>query len=130
MLFGCLSLVRGETLCEELTYHDRNQIDYGPVRVAEVRGVTLDPQGVAIPDVCIGVFAEGDHKLVAVAKTESRGRFALKHIMTGDYRLIASYEAFSPANAKIRIGRSRRRKDLIVRMRFPGLDTGSFVELK
>jgi hypothetical protein len=99
--------------------------------VAAVRGVTKDAQGVAIPKVCVGVFTEADHKLVASTQTDEDGQFELNDIPDGDYRLIAKYEGFSTANAKLRIDqRSQGKKSLTVQMRPTGLDMHSFIELR
>jgi carboxypeptidase family protein len=116
--------------CKDLTYASRNQTDYGPLRVAAVRGTAKDAQGVAIPKACIGVFTATDHKLVASTQTDDSGNFELKDIPAGDYRLVAKYEGFSPANAKLRVERSRGKRTLAVQMRPAGLDTSSFVEVK
>jgi Carboxypeptidase regulatory-like domain len=118
------------TVCKDLSYQDRNQTDYGPLRVAVVRGSTKDSLGGAIPKACVGVFTETDHKLIAATETDDNGHFELKDIRAGDYRLVAKYEGFSPANAKLRIERSRNKKVLAVQMRPAGLDAGSFVELR
>jgi hypothetical protein len=55
-------------------YENHNQIDYGPLVVQDVKGTITDPQQVAVPKVCAGVFTEKDHKLVAT--TESDGGLA------------------------------------------------------
>lgn len=120
-----------EITCKNLTYESRNQTDYGPLRVASIRGIAQDPQGVPIPKACIGAFTETDHKLIAVTQTDDSGKFELKGIPDGEYRLVAKYEGFCPANAKLRIGRrAKSKKPLTVQMRFAGLDTCSYVELK
>ena len=73
------------TSCGDLTYGDKNQIDYGPFCVrGTVRG-TSDSQGVAVPSACVGVFTELDHKLVAVTRTDDRGQSELQDIPVGDY---------------------------------------------
>lgn len=119
-----------KTGCKDLSYQNRNQTDYGPLRVAAIQGSAKDPQGVTMPRACIGVFTEIDHKLIAATETDDNGHFAFKDIPMGNYRLVAKYEGFSAANAKLRIERSRNKKALVVQMRPAGLDTGSFVELK
>jgi Carboxypeptidase regulatory-like domain len=117
--------------CKNLKYENRNQTDYGPLQVAAVRGIAKDAQGVAIPKACVGVFTEAGHKLVATTQTDDGGHFELNDIPEGDYRLVAKYEGFSPANAKLRIEQhSRSKKPLTVQMRPAGLDTHSFIELK
>jgi Carboxypeptidase regulatory-like domain len=119
------------TACKDLTYENRNQTDYGPLQVTAIRGIATDAEGVTIPKVCVGVFTETGHKLIATTETDESGHFELKNIAVGDYRLVAKYEGFSPANAKLRIEqRSRSKKPLAVQMRPAGLDTCSFVELK
>jgi hypothetical protein len=119
--------------CKNQSYENRNQTDYGPLRVASVRGVVKDPQGVSIPKACIGVFSEAAHKLVATTQTDDRGKFEFNDIPDGAYRLVAKYEGFSPANAKLRIERSsqkQNKRSLTVQMRAASLDTSSFIELK
>jgi hypothetical protein len=117
--------------CNNLSYENRNQTDYGPLHVATVRGVAKDAQGVVIPKACVGVFTEAGHKLVATTQTDDGGQFELNHIPDGAYRLIAKYEGFSTANAKLQIQqRSQSKKSLTVQMRPAGLDTRSFIELK
>jgi len=117
--------------CKNLSYENRNQTDYGPLHVGTVRGVAKDAQGVVIPKACVGVFTEAGHKLVATTQTDDGGQFELNHIPDGAYRLIAKYEGFSTANAKLQIEqRSRSKKSLTVQMRPSGLDTRSFIELR
>jgi hypothetical protein len=117
--------------CKNLSYEDRNQNDYGPLYVAAIRGVAKDAQGVVIPKACVGVFTEAGHKLVATTQTDNDGRFELNDIPEGAYRLVAKYEGFSTANAKLRIElRSQSKKSLTVQMRPSGLDTHSFIQLK
>jgi hypothetical protein len=117
-------------LCKDLSYANRNQIDYGPLRVAAVRGTAKDAQGVAIPRACVGVFAETGHKLIAETLTDGDGNFELKGVPPGDYRLVVKCDGLSPANAELRIEPSRGKKTLVVQLRPAGLDTGSFVEVK
>src|SRR5229473_6005194 len=81
-----------QTACKDLSYENRNQTDYGPLRVTTVRGTTKDAQSIPIPKVCVGVFTEADHKLIAAAQTDESGHFELKGISRGEYRLVARYE--------------------------------------
>jgi Carboxypeptidase regulatory-like domain len=119
--------------CKNQSYENRNQTDYGPLRVASVRGVVKDPQGVSIPKACVSVFTEAAHKLLATTQTDDRGKFQFNDVPDGVYRLIAKYEGFSPANAKLRIERrsqKQNKRSLTVQMRPASLDTSSFIELK
>ena len=91
----------------------------------------MDAYGVVIPKACIGVFTEASHKLVATTQTDNDGRFEFDDIPDGAYRLIAKYEGFSTANAKLQIEQqSQSKTSLTVQMRPSGLDTHSFIELK
>ena len=120
-----------EITCKDLTYESRNQTDYGPLVVAAIRGVAQDAEGGPIPKACVGVFTETDHKLLAVTQTDDGGKFGLNGIPDGEYRLVAKYDGFCPANAKLRIERhAKSKKSLTVQMRFAGLDTCSYVEVK
>ena len=117
--------------CKNLTYVSRNQTDYGPLRVAALQGTAKDAEGTGIPKVCIAIFTETDHKLIVATEADDSGHFELKGVGRGDYRLVAKYEGFCPANAKIRfVGRSRNKRPLTVQMRPAGIDTCSFVELR
>src|ERR1700683_2087709 len=103
-VFCSLALVFGAaaqsgTVCGDMIYQDRNQVDYGPLRVAAIRGNARDPKGVAVPKVCIGVLTEADHRLIAAAETDDKGHFEFKGIPAGYYRLVTDTEGFSPANA-------------------------------
>jgi hypothetical protein len=42
-------------------YENHNQIDYGPLVVQDVKATITDPQQVAVPKVCAGIFTEKDH---------------------------------------------------------------------
>jgi len=66
-------------------------INYGPLKLATLRGTVADPQQVLIPQVCAGVFTEKDYKLVAFAESDEEGRFTLPQIASGDYRLVAAF---------------------------------------
>ena len=120
---------RPDTSCREMDYEDRNQVDYGPLKVAALQGIAKDSDGVVVPRVCIGIFTETEHKLIAATQTDSKGHFQLKGVPTGDYRLVAAYDGFSPANAKLRVERLSSGKLLAIQMRFAGVDSGSFIVL-
>jgi hypothetical protein len=117
--------------CKNMSYENRNQTDYGVLQVATVRGVVKDAQGVSIPKACVGIFTEAGHKLVATTQSDDGGQFEFNDIPDGGYRLVAKYEGFSPANAKLRIERrSQTKRSLTVQMRPASFDTTSFIELK
>ena len=120
--------LRGAQPCGNMEYEDRNQIDYGPVAVGQLRGKAVDLNAVPVPGVCVGLFRESDHSLIASTATSDDGEFTLKNPPRGDYRLVARYPAFGTANARVRIGRGA--KNLILRMRPSDIDTTSYVESK
>jgi hypothetical protein len=130
LALALMSASQETSACKDLSYANGNQIDYGPLQVTAVRGTAKDAQGVPVPRACVGIFTEASHKLVASTQTNGIGGFELKDAPIGDYRLVAKYEGFSPANAKVRVERSRGKKTLVVQMRLAGLDSGSFVEVK
>ena len=69
-------------------YENHNQVDYGPLVVQDVKGTITDPQQVAVPKACVGIFTEKDHKLVATTKSDADGKFSLQSVPPGQYRLV------------------------------------------
>ena len=53
--------------------------------------------------VCVGLFTEADHRLIAATKTNDEGEFKLNNIAPGQYRLVTKCEAFGAANARVRV---------------------------
>jgi hypothetical protein len=122
-----LSAQDASTACKDVKYEHQNQIDSPVLRVAIVRGTASDPQGVAIPNLCVGIFTETEHKLVAANATNDNGAFEVKHVPPGNYRLVAQYAGLCPANIRIRVQpRSRRKKRLIVYMKPASIDSCSY----
>jgi hypothetical protein len=114
-----------------MVYRHQNQIDPRPIEIRQVRGTAVDPDGVAIPQFCVGVFSETEHKLLRYAASDSNGAFALQTsgLPDGEYRVVVDVVGFCPANAIIRINsRSRRKKALVAHMRVSEVDACSFVE--
>jgi hypothetical protein len=117
--------------CSAMTYENRNQTDYGPIKLATISGAAKDPDGVAVPGVCVGVFTPTGDKLIKATQTDDEGRFEIRGIPKGEYRLVARCDGFCAGNAKIQIDprlRSKKRLGLVVRP--AGLDTCSYFELK
>lgn len=118
------------TVCKDVKYEHQNQIDSPVFRIGMARGTASDPQGVAIPGLCVGIFTETEHKLVAANATNEKGAFEIKDVPPGDYRLVAQYAGFCPANVRIRVQpRSRGKKRLIVHMKPASIDSCSYGEL-
>src|SRR5690242_17904735 len=76
--------------CTAMAYRDQNQVDT-KIHIHDVKGATIDEGSRPIPGVCVGVFAEPDHRLIATAKTDADGKFRLPSIGRGTYRLVAEY---------------------------------------
>lgn len=118
----------GAEPCASMAYENRNQIDYGPLALRQVRGKAVDQTGGPVSGVCIGLFRESDHGLIMATATLADGQFMLKNPPRGEYRLVAIYPAFGTANARVRVGRGA--STVIVRMRPSGIDTTSYIEFK
>lgn len=117
--------------CVDMTYENRNQTDYGPLRIAKIQGTAKDEQSVAVPGVCIGVFTSTDHRLLVFTETDGAGYFEFKNLPRGEYRLVAKCAGFCSGNAKIRVGPGpRSKKRLSLQVRPVGLDGCSYFELK
>lgn len=115
----------------ELTYENHNQVDYGPLRIAKLRGTAEDSQGVPVPDALVLLFSEKEHTLIAQSKSDSKGAFGLEGIRGGRYRLVLKYDGFCSANVPVDLKlRSRRKRDLIVHMRPAGIDECSYGALR
>lgn len=117
-------------VCSGMSYENRNQVDFGPLLTSAITGTATDTEGVAIPRVCVGVFTETDDTFIAATQTNDSGRFELKGVADGNYRVLAKYNGFGPANARIRVGHSGRKRPLALHMRFAGMDTTSYFELR
>lgn len=87
---GCHAVAQEfKSPCGSMTYENRNQPDYGPVKVATVRGTAKDAQGVMVPGVCVGIFTPTDHRLVIAKQTDAEGRFEFRGVSKGEYHLVA-----------------------------------------
>jgi hypothetical protein len=128
----------GSALCQqsakearpELAYENHNQIDYGPLRIAKLRGIAEDSQGVPVPDVLVLLFSEKEHTLIAQSKRDLKGAFRLGGVRSGRYRLVLKYDGFCSANVPVDLKlRSGRKKGIMVHMRPAGIDECSYGEL-
>lgn len=118
-----------QTTCDSpMSYESHNQIDPRPLRLKTIRGVAIDEQGAAIWNVCLGLFAEKDHKLIVSSRAGEDGRFALKDIPPGEYRLVAKSPGFCTANVPLRVGTpsSGSKTELVLHMNVTGIDKCSY----
>ena len=63
-------------------------MNYGPVVVQDVKGAITDPEQVAVPKVCEGIFTEKDHKLVATTESDADGKSSLQVFSLEGIRLV------------------------------------------
>jgi hypothetical protein len=111
-------------------YENHNQIDYGPLIVNEVKGTITDPQQVAVPKVCVGIFTENEHKLVATTESDPDGKFSLQSLPPGRYRLVVKADPLCAANVPLQVVRHQKKKQVLhVYMKPRGLDTCSYGEV-
>jgi hypothetical protein len=121
-----------QTTCDSpMSYESHNQIDPKPIRLKTIRGVAIDEEGVAVWNLCLGLFAEKDRKLIVSIRAGEDGRFALKDISPGDYRLVAKSPGFCTANVPLRVGSrsSGSKTELVLHMNATGIDKCSYGDL-
>lgn len=111
-------------------YENHNQTDYGPLIVQDVKGAITDPQQVAVPKVCVGIFTEKDHKLVATTESDAEGKFSLQSVPPGRYRLVVKADPLCAANVPLQVVKSQKKKQVLhVHMKPRGLDSCSHADL-
>lgn len=111
-------------------YENHNQIDYGPLIVQAVKGTITDPEQGAVPKVCVGIFTEKDHKLVATTESDADGKFSLQSVPAGRYRLVVKADPLCAANVPLQVVKSQKKKQVLrVHMKPRGLDSCSYADL-
>ena len=114
----------------KVEYENHNQIDYGPLIVQEVKGTITNPQQGAVPKVCVGIFTEKDHKLVAATRSDADGMFSLQGVPPGRYRLVVKADPLCAANVPLHVLKSQKKKQVLrVHMEPRGLDSCSYADL-
>jgi len=117
-----------------LSYVNRNQVDPDEISLNRVVGRAVDSRGVAVPEICIGLFTNKGHRLIAQVRANSEGRFAFKALPEGRYRLVArmpNYDYLCPVNARVRIMKARRKKQSMTLHLVPrSLDQCSWADVK
>ncbi len=91
----------------------------------------MDEQGDAVWNLCLGLFAEKARKLIVSTRAGADGRFMLKDILPGEYRLVAKSPGFCTANVPLRVGsRSPNSKtSLVLHMNPTAIDICSYGDL-
>jgi hypothetical protein len=138
-VFSCASAQdNSESNCpKQINYINRNQIDLPRITVRGVEGRATDSNAVPIPDVCVALFTEKEHRFVAQTMTDENGYFRFTKIPKGDYRLVARMEIeyLCPVNVSIRLasfpsGGLFRRKRIYLHFVVPGTDSCSYADTK
>jgi len=135
---GLLSLSLSPVLfaqaCQTMPYLHQNKFDPHPLELARVRGRAVDENGMAVAQLCIGIFSEPDHKLLRYAQSGENGKFNVdtNGLADGEYRLVGYIPGFCPANAILNISsnsHSQHKRALVIRMNLPGTADCSDVQL-
>jgi hypothetical protein len=62
-----------------------------------------DPQQVAVPKVCVGIFTQKEHKVVATAENRCRGKFSLQSLPHERYRPVVKADPLCAANVPLQV---------------------------
>jgi hypothetical protein len=128
--------------CEAITrYENRNQVDDGPLVLSTLSGQVFAEVGNPakplgpFPNACIGLFSEGEHKLVSNTVANKDGSFSIRDVPPGSYRLVVrdSQNAFCVANAPIRMSEPKERARggrVVIHLRPAGIDDCSYANYK
>jgi hypothetical protein len=112
-------------------YQNRNQVDEGRLLVNQVKGQATDANSVGVPGLCVAIFSEKQHELMASTVTDENGNYALGKIRPGQYRLVIQGQPFCPANARLIVVQKRlprtHRQRLYAHIRVGGVDTCSYI---
>jgi hypothetical protein len=70
-----------------VSYENHNQTDYGPLRLPAFQGVVLDFASVPVSHVCLGLFDDKEHSIVATTTSSEDGTSASEISLAGDIAL-------------------------------------------
>src|SRR6185369_9547339 len=62
----------GDSAQCRMEYENHNSVDYGPLVVQEVKGTIVDPQQGPVPRVCVGLFTEKEHRVLATVQSDTK----------------------------------------------------------
>lgn len=128
------TLVRAQPAREQCTtpveYENKNQVDPPALSLWTLSGRVIDFQGVTIPDACLAMFREKDKKLVRAIVANRNGRFSIRGLRKGRYRLLVKVRGFCPANSKLVVGSKKPARRVVVHMKPQGIDSCSFIDTK
>lgn len=127
--------------CNDMTYENRNQVDPPPLVVSALFGRAFveigDPAEHVDPatGLCLGLFTEGKHRLIASSISDQEGRFRFPRPAAGRYRLVGLGAGLCTVNVRLQVVASLRRKGpkqqrIVLHMRPPGIDRCSYADFK
>ena len=126
--------------CESpIEYGNRNQVDpkRSTVRSLSGRAISeVDDRAKEIGPlpVCLGLFTENDHRLVASTVSDENGYFKFGSVPSGRYRLVVRdpQNSFCLANMPVHVVKWPRgtTKRLVIHMRPAGIDVCSYGDFK
>lgn len=112
-------------------YQNRNQVDEGRLIVNYIKGQATDANSAAVRGLCVALFTEKQHILIASTVTDEDGNFELGNIRPWQYRLVIQGQYFCPANARLIVLQKRlpstHRQRLYAHIRASGVDACSYV---
>jgi hypothetical protein len=112
------------------SYENHNQIDPTPLKVSQIRGAVVGPDGAIVPHASVLIFTEQDHRLIAKTFSDSEGHFSLAKPKNGRYRLVVKLYGLCPANVPIAVRTWTDKKQMVVHMNVRGIDSCSYAELQ
>lgn len=120
-----------ESPTPDLSYANRNQVDYGPLKIGTIQGRVIDTSGVPIPQALVILFTDPEHKVISHTYTTEDGRFEIRSVKRARYRLMVKYDSLCPANMPLQMTRTAHsERELIIHMEFVKLDGCSWGEVK
>jgi hypothetical protein len=112
------------------SYEDRNQVEPQPLKLPAVEGIAIDPAAAPVSQAQVLLFTSQKHRLVAKTHTDADGRFELRNVRSGHYRLVVKSEGFCPANVPINLRSGKADKKLVLHMRMGEIDVCSYGDLE
>lgn len=93
----------------------------------------LDFASVPVPHVCLGLFDDKEHSIVATTTSSEDGHFSFRNIARGRYRLVVKIQGFGVANVPLALvawpsGGFLHNASLTIHMRPAGIDVTSYGE--
>lgn len=122
-----------------IEYGNRNQVDPKRSSVRRLSGRAISEVGDPAKEmgplpVCLGLFTEKNHRLVASTVADEAGHFRFDSVPSGRYRLVVRdpQNAFCLANMPLRVVKWPRgtTKRLVIHMRLAGIDDCSYGDFK